>query len=65
MESMADVNLAQKDEKLKEVDSKTKPEDQQQAENKNMGTIDEESDDDEDYHVPEADIEVQMSYTKL
>ncbi|NP_001347486.1 Protein ENHANCED DISEASE RESISTANCE 2-like [Zea mays] len=57
MESMADVNLAQKDEKLKEVDSKTKPEDQQQAENKNMGTIDEESDDDEDYHVPEADIE--------
>jgi len=57
MESMANVNLAQKDEKLKEVDSKTKPEDQQLAENKNMGTIDEESDDDEDYHVPEADIE--------
>jgi hypothetical protein len=25
-----------------------------------MGTIDEELDDDEDYQVPEADIEVQM-----
>jgi len=28
------------------------------VQNKNMGTIDEESDDDEDYQVPEADIEV-------
>ena len=41
-----------------EVDPKTKPADQERAENKNMGTIDEESDDDEDYQVPEADIEV-------
>jgi hypothetical protein len=52
MESMAD------DEKPNEVDPKTKPADQERAENKNMGTIDEESDDDEDYQVPEADIEV-------
>ena len=52
MESIAD------DEKPNEVDPKTKPADQERAENKNMGTIDEESDDDEDYQVPEADIEV-------
>jgi len=51
MESMAD------DENPNEVDPKTKPADQERAENKNMGTIDEESDDDEDYQVPEADIE--------
>jgi hypothetical protein len=47
------------DEKPNEVDPKTKPSDQEHAENKNMGTIDEESDDDDDYQVPEADIEVQ------
>lgn len=58
MESMADVASSQKDEKPNEVDLKTKPVDQEHAENKNMGTIDEESDDDEDYQVPEADIEV-------
>jgi len=52
MESMAD------DDNPNEVDPKTKPADQERAENKNMGTIDEESDDDEDYQVPEADIEV-------
>ncbi|CAD6216789.1 unnamed protein product [Miscanthus lutarioriparius] len=57
MESMADVNTAQKDEKLTEIDSNTKPADQEHVENKNMGTIDEESDDDEEYQVPEADIE--------
>jgi len=61
MESMADVNTAQKDEKLTEIDSNTKPTDQEHLENKNMGTIDEESDDDEEYQVPEADIEVQIS----
>nr|CAB3455226.1 unnamed protein product [Digitaria exilis] len=58
MESMADVASSQKDEKPNEVDLKTKTVDQEHAENKNMGTIDEESDDDEDYQVPEADIEV-------
>nr|CAB3458870.1 unnamed protein product [Digitaria exilis] len=58
MESMADVASSQKDEKSNEVDLKTKTVDQEHAENKNMGTIDEESDDDEDYQVPEADIEI-------
>jgi hypothetical protein len=57
MESMVDVGSAQKDQKLEEVDSKTKPS-ERQAENKNIGTIDEESDDDEDYQVPQANIEV-------
>lgn len=61
MESMADVASAQKNEKLKEVDSKTKLTDQEYAENKNMGTIDEESDDDEEYQVPEADIEESLN----
>lgn len=57
MESMVDAGSAQKDQKLEEVDSKTKPS-EEQADNRNMGTIDEESDDDEDYQVPEANIEV-------
>ncbi|CAN6206369.1 unnamed protein product [Urochloa humidicola] len=57
MESMTDVSASQKDENPNEVDPKTKPADQEHAENKNMGTIDEESDDDEDYQIPEADIE--------
>jgi hypothetical protein len=57
MESMVDVGSAQKDQKLEEVDSKTKPS-ERQAENKNIGTIDEESDDDEDYQVPQANTEV-------
>ncbi|GJM99787.1 hypothetical protein PR202_ga16921 [Eleusine coracana subsp. coracana] len=56
MESMVDAGSAQKDPKLQEVDSKTKPS-EGQADNRNMGTIDEESDDDEDYQVPEANIE--------
>ncbi|XP_062189579.1 protein ENHANCED DISEASE RESISTANCE 2-like isoform X2 [Phragmites australis] len=57
MESMVDAASAQKDQKLQEVDCNTKPADQGQAENKNMGTIDEESDEDEEYQVPQADIE--------
>ncbi|CAL5061195.1 unnamed protein product [Urochloa decumbens] len=57
MESMTDASSSQKDEKPNEVDPKIKPADQEHGENKNMGTIDEESDDDEDYQVPEADIE--------
>jgi hypothetical protein len=57
MVSMVDVGSAQKDQKLQEKDSKTKPS-EGQAENRNMGTIDEESDDDEDYQVPQANIEV-------
>ncbi|KAL6657427.1 hypothetical protein ACP70R_005207 [Stipagrostis hirtigluma subsp. patula] len=57
MESMVDVASAQKYQKLQEIGSKTKPADQGQAENKNMGTIDEESDEDEEYQVPQANIE--------
>ncbi|XP_062187078.1 protein ENHANCED DISEASE RESISTANCE 2-like [Phragmites australis] len=57
MESMVDAASSQKDQKLQKVDSKTKPEDKGQAENKNMGTIDEESDEDEEYQVPQANIE--------
>ncbi|XP_015688856.2 protein ENHANCED DISEASE RESISTANCE 2-like isoform X1 [Oryza brachyantha] len=57
MENMFDASSAQKDGKTEEVDSKTKPADQGQADSKNMGIIDEETDEDEDYQVPEANIE--------
>ncbi|KAL6896952.1 hypothetical protein ACP4OV_007524 [Aristida adscensionis] len=57
MESMVDAASAKKYQKLQEVDSKTKPADQAKAENKNMGTIDEESDEDEEYQVPQANFE--------
>ena len=49
METMFDADSEPKIHKLQEVDTKA---------NKNMGMIDEESDDDDDYQVPEADIEV-------
>uniref|UniRef100_K3YQ84 START domain-containing protein n=1 Tax=Setaria italica TaxID=4555 RepID=K3YQ84_SETIT len=39
------------------ADSKTKPVDQGQAGNRSMGMIDEESDEDDEYQVPEADLE--------
>ncbi|CAD6341989.1 unnamed protein product [Miscanthus lutarioriparius] len=48
METMFDADSEPKIHKLQEVDTKA---------NKNMGMIDEESDDDDDYQVPEADIE--------
>ncbi|XP_008645142.1 protein ENHANCED DISEASE RESISTANCE 2 isoform X2 [Zea mays] len=48
METMFDVDSKPKFHKLQEVETK---------ENKNMGIIDEESDDDDDYQVPEANIE--------
>ncbi|CAD6252257.1 unnamed protein product [Miscanthus lutarioriparius] len=48
METMFDADSEPKNHKLQEVDTKA---------NKNMGMIDEESDDDDDYQVPEADIE--------
>ncbi|XP_062217221.1 protein ENHANCED DISEASE RESISTANCE 2-like isoform X2 [Phragmites australis] len=57
MEPMVDAASAQKYQKLQDVDSKTKPSGQGQADNKNMGMIDEESDEDEEYQVPEANIE--------
>lgn len=49
MESMFDADSEPKNRKLQEFDTKA---------NRNMGMIDEESDDDDDYQVPEANIEV-------
>ncbi|KAF8670391.1 hypothetical protein HU200_050694 [Digitaria exilis] len=63
MESMADVASSQKDEKPNEVDLKTKTVDQEHAENKNMGTIDEESDDDEDYQDGPSKSENEAKHT--
>ncbi|XP_052141977.1 protein ENHANCED DISEASE RESISTANCE 2-like isoform X2 [Oryza glaberrima] len=59
MENMVDTSAVQKDDKksTEEVDSKTKTPDRGQADSKNMGIIDEETDEDEDYQVPEANIE--------
>lgn len=58
METMVDADSEPKSRKLQEVDSKTKPVDPRQADNKNMGMIDEESDEDDEYQVAEADLEV-------
>jgi hypothetical protein len=49
METMFDADSEPKNRKLQEFDTKA---------NRNMGMIDEESDDDDDYQVPEANIEV-------
>ncbi|KAG2655327.1 hypothetical protein PVAP13_1KG004100 [Panicum virgatum] len=54
METMFDVDSEPKGHKTQEVDSKSKPVYQG---HKNMGMIDEESDEDDDYQVPEADLE--------
>lgn len=58
METMVDAESGPKTHKFQDADSKTKPVDQGQAGNRNMGMIDEESDEDDDYQVPEADLEV-------
>jgi len=55
METMFDVDSEPKGHKTQEVDSKSKPVYQG---HKNMGMIDEESDEDDEYQVPEADLEV-------
>ncbi|CAN6236806.1 unnamed protein product [Urochloa humidicola] len=57
METMVDADSGPKGHKLQDVDSKTKPVGQGKAGNRNMGMIDEESDEDDDYQVPEADLE--------
>ncbi|CAN6227141.1 unnamed protein product [Urochloa humidicola] len=57
METMVDADSGPKGHKLQDADSKTKPVGQGQAGNRNMGKIDEESDEDDDYQVPEADLE--------
>jgi hypothetical protein len=55
METMFDVDSEPKGHKTQEVDSKSKAVYQG---HKNMGMIDEESDEDDEYQVPEADLEV-------
>uniref|UniRef100_A0A0D9VB32 START domain-containing protein n=1 Tax=Leersia perrieri TaxID=77586 RepID=A0A0D9VB32_9ORYZ len=57
MENMVDTSSVKKDDKTEEVDTKNKTADRGQADSKNMGIIDEETDEDEDYQVPEANIE--------
>jgi len=54
METMFDADSEPKGHKTQEVDSKSKPVYQG---HKNMGMIDEESDEDDEYQVPEADLE--------
>nr|CAB3445231.1 unnamed protein product [Digitaria exilis] len=61
METMVDADSEPKNRKLQEVDSKTKPVDPRQADNKNMGMIDEESDEDDEYQVAEADLEEDLN----
>nr|XP_034604845.1 protein ENHANCED DISEASE RESISTANCE 2-like [Setaria viridis] len=57
METMVDADSGPKTHKFQDADSKTKPVDQGQAGNRSMGMIDEESDEDDEYQVPEADLE--------
>ena len=57
MENMVDPSMP-KSQKVHEMESKTKPAHGGQADNKSMSIIDEESDEDDDYQVPEANIEV-------
>ncbi|XP_015694371.2 protein ENHANCED DISEASE RESISTANCE 2-like [Oryza brachyantha] len=52
MSTMATVSSLKKDKKLQEADLKTK-----QTDNKNLDMIDEESEEDDDYQIPEANLE--------
>ncbi|KAG8094067.1 hypothetical protein GUJ93_ZPchr0012g19332 [Zizania palustris] len=56
MSTMATVPSRKKDKKLQEADSKIKQVDLGQTDNKNLDMIDE-SEEDDDYHVPEANLE--------
>ncbi|KAM0825159.1 hypothetical protein ACQ4PT_069738 [Festuca glaucescens] len=56
MENMVDPSMP-KDQKRQEIESKIKAAHGGQKDNKSMSIIDEESDEDEDYQVPEANIE--------
>nr|QTC20866.1 apostart [Poa pratensis] len=60
MENMVDPSMP-KNQKLHEMESKTKPAHGGQTDNKSMSIIDEESDEDEDYQVAEANIEEDSS----
>jgi hypothetical protein len=64
MENMVDPSMP-KNHKLHEMESKTKPAPGGHTDNKSMSIIDEESDEDEDYQVPEANIEVTFPETIL
>uniref|UniRef100_A0A0E0DVW1 PH domain-containing protein n=1 Tax=Oryza meridionalis TaxID=40149 RepID=A0A0E0DVW1_9ORYZ len=57
MSTMATVSSLKKDKKLQETDLKTKQADFGQVDNKNLDMIDEESEEDDDYQVPEANFE--------
>ena len=59
MENMVDPSIP-KNQNIHEMESKTKPAHGGQTDNKSMSIIDEESDEDEDYQVPEANIEVNI-----
>ncbi|OEL20560.1 Protein ENHANCED DISEASE RESISTANCE 2-like [Dichanthelium oligosanthes] len=61
METMVNADSEPKSHKLQEAGYKTKLVDRGQADNKNMGMIDEESDDDDEYQVPEADLEEDLT----
>ncbi|AQK80044.1 Protein ENHANCED DISEASE RESISTANCE 2-like [Zea mays] len=52
MHTMVNAASMKKDQNLQEPDSKTK-----QADNKHLDMVDEESEDDDDYQVPDADVE--------
>lgn len=63
MSTMATVSKLKKDKKLQETDLKTKQADFGQVDNKNLDMIDEESEEDDDYQVPEANLEVKIHTT--
>ncbi|KAM0847935.1 hypothetical protein ACQ4PT_054703 [Festuca glaucescens] len=57
MENMVDPSMP-KDQRRQEIEAKIKAAHGGQKDNKSMSIIDEESDEDEDYQVPEANIEI-------
>uniref|UniRef100_A0A0E0L740 PH domain-containing protein n=1 Tax=Oryza punctata TaxID=4537 RepID=A0A0E0L740_ORYPU len=63
MSTMATISSLKKDKKLQEADLKTKQADLGQVDNKNLDMIDEESEEDDDYQVPEANLEVKRNTT--
>ncbi|TVU13087.1 hypothetical protein EJB05_46763 [Eragrostis curvula] len=57
MHTMVNAVAVKKDQKLQEADSKIKQTDSGQADNKSLDIVDEDSEEDDDYQVPEADLE--------
>lgn len=58
MHTMINAVSMKKDQTVQESDLKTKQADLGQADNKSLDMVDEESEEDDDYQVPEADLEV-------